>query len=451
MEVRTLMLAVWLWGVGMLAQAPPKEPAPPAQPAQKVFRASDRVRPQCPVRLGGVYTLGLGEGGAREESAARGSKLSADNQQWIVANCDVIALNAVNLTPETFPAMTKAQPLFTPLLLLSASSLYESPEARGNVGGWKPEMTAWTLRDGGGNPIPHPVQGGHWMDCGNADWAAHWRERAAALVQQYGAHGVVAMQLPLSNLYVGGNLEKYRTADDFTKATADWLRAVHVPQRFLLIPSARGFDSVAGHPTLPTPLGTEQEHLSGRLWDDYFRLMDGAWNPEWVCSYRDLVPLPEEAWTIALEAADRAGEAGQVFIAAAAYHNDAELEYALASYLLVVHNQGRCVFQPMPLLPDERLDLGLSLGALRQQVAAKSAYFNAPLGQPIQERHLVPTEGGQVWRRAFEKGVVYVNSSEKRGCSILFGSDMERVTGAKTRKVDLPPQSGVLLLYPAAR
>ena len=40
---------------------------------------------------------------------------------------------------------------------------------------------------------------------------------------------------------------------------------------------------------------------------------------------------------------------GQVFIAATPYRNDAELEFALASYLLVVHHQGRLVFQPMPM------------------------------------------------------------------------------------------------------
>ena len=36
------------------------------------------------------------------------------------------------------------------------------------------------------------------------------------------------------------------------------------------------------------------------------------------------------------------------------YHNDLELEFALASYLLIVHNQDRVVFQPMPVRPVKR-------------------------------------------------------------------------------------------------
>ncbi|HZO90043.1 MAG TPA: hypothetical protein VFB38_17065 [Chthonomonadaceae bacterium] len=414
-----------------------------------LIQVAPRIRPLCPVRLGGIYTLGLGDGSAdMEESAALGVKLSADNQRWIAANCDVIALNAVNITPETFPAIVKAQRLFTPLLIASASALYERDDQRANVGGWKPEMAAWTLRDGSGNEIAHPAPGGHWMDFANPDWAAHWRDRALALTRQYSAQGVVATQLPLNNPFVGEDLARYRTPEDRITATTNWLRAARAANRFFLIPAAMGFDLPAGHTTLVTPPGTEEPNLPGRLWDDYFGLIDGAWDEGWVYSYRDDVPQPENLWEIALEAADRAGRNGQVFIACAAYHNDVELEYDLASYLLIVHNQGRCVFQPMPLLPDERRDAGFSLAVLRKQVSAKSAYFNVPLGVAVQERHLVPAEGGTVWRRVFQGGVVYVNSDAQRGRTILLGGEMQRVTGARVRKVDLPPQSGVILLFP---
>ncbi len=422
------------------AQDPPQTEPTPLQP-------TPRIRPQCPVRLGGVFTLGLGENSAEwEDSAALGVKLSADNQHWIAANCDVVALNPVNLTPDTFPAISKEQRLFTPLLLLSAAMLSEQPGYRGSVGGWKPEMEPWTLRGSDGKEVPYPVKGGHWMDFANTDWAAHWRDRAQALVRQYGAQGVVAADLPLANLYVGEDLAQYKTEADRIAATTSWLHAVRAPERYLMIPSARSFGHIVGHATLATPPGTEETDLSGRLWDDYYSLMDGAWAESWVHWYN----LSEDDWEIALEAADRAGRSGQVFIATAIYHNDAELEFDLASYLLVVHTQGRCVFQPMPILPDAGTDAGRSLAVLRKQVAAKAAYFNVPLGFPLQERHTIATEGGTVWRRAFTNGVVYVNSSEKRTCTLQLGGALERVTGEKVRQVVLPPQSGVILRYPTA-
>jgi hypothetical protein len=428
----------------------PQAQTTPARPeaGHVLLQPTPRIRPLCPIRLGGVYTLGLGNGSADgEDSAALGIKLSADSQRWIAANFDVIALDTNTITPETFPALTKAQPRLTPLLLLSGFALFESPTHHGSVGGWKPEMSNWTLRSTDNKEVPYPMQGGHWMDFTNPDWATHWRNQAQTLVHEYGAQGVVASDLPLTNLYVGDDLADYKTTEDREQATAAWLRAVHAPKQFLLIPSARGFGFVAVHPTLPTPTGTEEENLSGRIWDDYYSLMDGGWAEGWVHWYTDDGPIPEDDWEIALEAADRAGRGGQVFIAAAAYHNDSELEFALASYLLIVHTQGRCVFQPMPLLPGERLDAGRSLAVLRKQVSAKSAYFNVPLGLPMQERHPVPAQGGSVWRRGFQGGTVYVNSSERRTCTLQFGGAMQHITGEMVNSVQLPPQSGVILLY----
>src|SRR5579871_6509856 len=131
----------------------------PAHPAGEI-QATPRIREELPIRLGGVYTLGLGEGSKDfEDSAGLGVKLSADNQQWIAYNCDVIALSATTITPETFPALYKTQRLITPLLYVYASSLYEQPDHKGNVGGWKPEMAAWTLRDSKGIEVPNSDRG----------------------------------------------------------------------------------------------------------------------------------------------------------------------------------------------------------------------------------------------------------------------------------------------------
>src|SRR5690348_6023045 len=98
------------------AKAPPPGRKPPVRQDQTedgsdAIKPTARARPLASIRLGGVYTLGLGENAApMEESAKLGAKLSEENRRWITEHCDLIALNAVNIEPDTFPKIVKAQP-----------------------------------------------------------------------------------------------------------------------------------------------------------------------------------------------------------------------------------------------------------------------------------------------------------------------------------------------------
>jgi hypothetical protein len=246
---------------------------------------------------------------------------------------------------------------------------------------------------------------------------------------------------------VRGKLKKYSTMADRAEATGAWLRAARAPGRYLMIPGALGFDTLAEEDTPEPPTFASEPELRGRLWDECLKQIDGAWVEGWVRPYYANAPVNEAEWERQLEAADRAGRLGQVFIAAAAYHNTAELEYALASYFLVYHTQGRVVFQPMPLIDGQRDDVGYSLTILRREVLSRPRYFNAALGWPKQERHLVPALGGSVWRRTFQFGVVYVNSSETATVTVELGNAMKRLDGAKAKRVVLPPHGGATLVY----
>ena len=408
-----------------------------------------RCRPASAIRLGGVFFRGVGNSNdPLENSASNGTKLSDDNRDWIVKNCDVAAFNAVNIAPDTFRTMTKAQPLFTPLLYVYASTLYEQDARKGNAGGWKPEMQAWTLRDTTDKEVSHPDLGAHWMDFGNEQWAAHWHNQVTGLSRQYGAEGAVMGELPLGNTFVTGALKQYKTDADKIAATGQWLKAARQGRGFLMIPSAIGFDSLAGHTTLPTPPGTEEPELSGRLWDEYHPFVDGAWAEGWITPYWTGITLPDNQWELHVEAADRAARNDQVFIAGAAYHNDEELEYLLATYLMSSHLQGRFVLQPMPLRAGQPEDAGYSLAVFRKEVEAKANFFNAPVGIAMQERHPFRVEGGDVWRRAYGGGDVYVNSDDKRAKRLHLGGPMKRLNGAIVKEVDLEPHTGVILLYP---
>jgi hypothetical protein len=413
--------------------------------------------------------MGLGEKSAPLEDSARlGVLLSPDHQQWIAEHCDVIALNVSNLTPQTYPNMMQKQQVLTTLLHFYATSIYEDDAKPGNVGGWRPEMKSWTLRDRAGKEVPHPETGGHWMDFGNELWAKHWRERALRLARDYAAYGAIASELPLGNTFVGNNLARYRTFEERIQATTRWLQAADFKNEYLLIPSALGFGALAGHPTLPTPPGTEQPHLSGRLWDEYYPMIDGAWAEGWLRLYWNGQAVPEKEWEISIEAADRASKNDQVFIACGAYRNDAELEYLLASYLLIARRQGRVVFQPMPLRPGLPNDAGFSLPILRQEFARRKDYFNLEMGYPLTERYKTQaTKGtfwrpltktkevqvsttGTVWRRAFQRGVVYVNPSDTVTAHLVLAGQWKRLNGTATTKIVLPPHSGAILLYPSS-
>lgn len=406
------------------------------------------IRPQCPVRLGGVFTLGLGSSkDPLEPSAQNGTKLSTENTRWIAENCDVVALSPNCLTPDIYPYIKKKNPLFSPLLYLYTTSLSENPDAEGNVGGWTRQMQAYVLTDQNGNEIPYPTPGGHWMDFSSVEWAHLWRQRALQLVAQYGADGVLAAELPINNTFLPQPPGKYPNFASRAEATLHWLQAARAKGRLFMVPEALGFDSPAGHPTLPPPLHADAPALKNRLWDDYYPYIDGAWVEDWVESYWTGQPLTAVEWERQQEAAERYSLNGLFFVVAAAYHNTTELEYALASFLLIEHRQGRLAFQPMPLYKGQRNDIGFSLRVMQQEVARYSNYFNVPLGLPLQERHLVPASGGRLWKRTFQNGMVYVNPSDTQTLTVAFGATMQRLNNQLVQQIVLPPHSGAILLY----
>ena len=414
-------------------------------------QAPGSIRPLCPIRLGGVFTLGLADGADwLDASAAKGVKLSEANRAWIAQHCDVVALPVTSLTPDTFPKILREQSLFTPLLLAFASMLSEKPNGSwGDIGGWETRMAAWTLRDRTGKEIAPPEQAEqtHWMDFGNLNWAAHWRNQMIAQSKAFGASGVVASELPLANPAFGDNLARCHSPADRADATEKWMREIKRDNDFLLIPSALGFDSVAGHPTLPLAPEKAREDLTGRLWDEFYPVSDGAWDEGFLAPYWTDAPQPDAVRELHLEAADRAGRFGQVYIASGAYRNDDELEFLLASYLLIVHRQGRVVFQPMPTLPlFAQDDAGRSFAVFKQQILSRRAYFDAPLGFATGDRHLIAGLPARVWQRDYQQGIVYVNADDERSATLYFGVKMQRVNGQMVREATIPPHTGLILL-----
>ncbi len=401
-------------------------------------------RDQCPVRLGGVFLWGLGDhSNALYDSATNSEKLSKSNRQWIAENCDVTAIPSVCLSTADYPWIVTKYPAFTGLIYLYASCLYSKPRF-GSAGTYTPSMAKFTLRTSDGREVPYPDANGHWMDFGSRRWATYWKQEAASQCAKFGAQGTVVAELPVNNTFVQIP-KQYAKFNERADATTRWLEAAHDPMRTLLVPAALDFERPAD--TAPLPPAIMEPHLQGTLWDEYYPLIDGAWLEGFVRPYWNDEPLNSRQWEIQLEAMDRYAEAGQVFIAMAAYKNANELESDLASYLLVVHHQGRAVFQPMPLTIKGHPDAGYSLTIMREQVKLYPGYFNVPLGRPVQTRHMVPDGKLNVWVRKFQHGVVYFNSADSGSLTVNLGAPMRRMNGSLTRRVLLPPMTGAVLLY----
>ena len=447
------------------AQAPTTPKSEPSQqqtkPLQDVLKNTQppptkdvtpvpRILPYCPVRLGGVYLSGLGKP-ARNNSPAPSKKLSPENLNWIGRNLDMIAVKHTDIEVDTFTSIMKINHLFTPLLYVYASTLFEK-ERGGSVGGWRPEMTTWTLKNSAGKEIPHPEAGAHWMDCVNPQWTGHWTSRVNQLAQRYGANGIVAAEPPLS-----APVEPYsRDVNKASKTTLDWLESVKSGRKVMLLPSSVGFELVS---TLPrrklspdekpeVPEDLLEAELEGRLWNAYFSRTEGAWAEGWLRPYWEDRTVSERVWEMQVEAADRASYSLQPLIVAAGYRNADDLEFALASYLLIAKKQGRVVFQPMPIDPKGKPDAGLDLAVLQREVKKYDKLFHVTLGSGIQQRHQIPVQGGLIWHRRFELGEVYVNSNETKTLTLTFGGEMKRVSGALVQEIVLEPQSGVILTYP---
>lgn len=411
----------------------PSQAKPPAASVLKPQRSlvTPIVRPGYPVRLGGIFTRGLGAG-------TLGDRLSPANSEWVVSHCDVACFYPAGIEPSTFTRMVAEQRAFTPLLFVSAAQLSSLP---GSVGKWQPGMAPWCASGALGIGA-HNV---HMMDITNREWVRYWGKQVYDLLGRYQAMGIVASDLPVNAAREGPALAR-DAAGPGAAATAAWLGLVHTPSIYQLVPAADGFNQVAGHPTLPLPDAQYEPELRGRLWDEYAPITDGAWMSQWLRSAQTGVPDTERVWEIEMEAADRAAKFGQVFIACAPYHSTSELEYALASYLLVAHRQGRLVFQPMPLRVNEPRSAGYSLAVMQRELKTHSELFDAPLASAFQQRHLVPSKAGHLWRRAYRFGTVYVNSADSGTATVDFGGPMMRLNGFLVRHLSLPPHTGVIVM-----
>ncbi|HEV2472093.1 MAG TPA: hypothetical protein VGS41_05465, partial [Chthonomonadales bacterium] len=248
-------------------QTPPhldqKAIAKQREKAQHEIKPTARVRDECPVRLGGVFLTGFADAG----------KPDARQIRWITSNTDLIAVPYSATSPGLFTAMMKADPLLTPLLAISPSALHSNPSNR-------------PARRGKARTRAVSNAPGRIDRCRSE--LKRWISAAGKQLAGAGAFGLLLTTPPSRQLEADAQIVEN---DPVSSSPTDWLRLIGYNRRCLLVPNAADFDAPVGHPTLPVHSEQPAPDLIGRMWDETYKSVDGAWCPNWTRGYHSSSPL----------------------------------------------------------------------------------------------------------------------------------------------------------------
>jgi len=364
-----------------------------------------------------------------------------DARDWMARNLDLVSMGV--WPPEDTAVMRAINPAMC-LLLVAVPLILTVGGGEGfATGGYEPgRMAAWRLMTKGGEESPNALWGEkelgretHYMDIGNKDWTEFFRQQWNERCRQYGADGYCIDGVPWNGVYYlepGVELRDYADAEQVNATIYRFLDAIRTPREFLVV------DDV--------PQPERQAHL------------DGVWGEDWL-AYDSSLPWGEDRtarWELAVDYVARYSAERKPYIAAGWYHhgNENELEYLLATYLMAKESNS-VVFQPQPMgtgvgPPQWSYDIGgYHLGLFKSEVEEYRHLFEVELGKPLagrERRAESHAEGGTVWQRRFQKGVVLVNASVEQAASVSLPVPLRRARGEVVNQVELPPRSGAILV-----
>lgn len=351
------------------------------------------------------------------------------DEQWYARNFDVLDLNAKN-DRNLIKRLKDSNPKIVIFQQFLTNQIAVEQKGAQAVEGYDYErMKGWLLKSQNGT-IARSHRGPFYLlvDHGNqTDWSVHFASYAKSVLSETGADGLVLDEVPLSLDVPFGQLEKYPTAQKLQDATKYFLEDI---SRRLGVPVLIN----AGQLHHRRPNGD-------MLWDWLGASVGGAWHEGWIRYYMAHDhPHSGNMWEADIASAEKFSSGGRYYIASAAYSNRAELEYAVANYLLAKASD-YLVFQPMVrYTPDDRG--GFNFGLVKNSVDNNRDIFDVELGCPSGVR----LNKGSVWYRYYDKGLVVVNPTDKDVVFSLsgryFGVDRSHVGGS----VSLPPFGGRVLI-----
>lgn len=331
------------------------------------------VRPNKTIRLGGYFYTG---------------KL---DKTWYASNYDLLDLNAKNdpmlvaMLKQINPNLKIFQQFLTNQIAIKQTG------AQAAEGFDLDRMNSWLMRDSDGKPV-HPR--GHYYLMMKmsppSNWPMFFSSRVQEAIANTSSDGIVLDEVPLRKSGIFNSFPGSMSSAEWRSETISFLKTLRSQVKVPVLINAGELNSLDD---------------DGRaLWETFSAEIDGAWHEGWVRFYGEHnSPHTGSSWEWDIRSAEEFSAAGRHYIAAPAFANRAELEYAVANYLLAVRGKS-LVFQPMVAYnPTTR-------GGFNFEVAQKTVndnidLFDIELGCALGKRE----KHGDLWMRRFQFGISIVN------------------------------------------
>lgn len=363
-----IFFATLLFGFSNSIQAATKD-------CDYVAPTTNTVRPHKTIRLGGYFYTG---------------KL---DQVWYANNYDLLDINAKN-DPMLVAMLKQINPNLKVFQQFLANQIAIKQTGAQAVEGFDLErMNKWLMRDSSGKPV-HPR--GHYYLMMKmsppSDWPMFFATKAQASIDYTSSDGIVLDEIPL---------RKSGMFDSFTgsMSSAEWRNETK-----LLLRTLRSNTKVPVLINAGELSSLDEDRRA--LWESFSSEIDGAWHEGWVRFYGEHnSPHTAASWEWDIRSAEEFSASSRHYIAAPAFLNRNELEYAVANYLLAIRGKS-LVFQPMVgYNPTTRGGFNFELA--KKAVIENLDIFDIELGCALGKRE----KQGDIWVRHFESGMSIVNPS----------------------------------------
>lgn len=336
-----------------------------------------------------------------------------DCREYIASNLDVYALGGYlegYFWPEDFQAMRNINNDTRIYIMTFATTLGEHDNW--TVDGslepythWNSTMDGWTLKTNDGTEALGVRRGSHdslahLMDLGSMEWADYYAMIYDNRVEAYHADGVAIDEVMWEG-YWGtdiNNLRDYDSIAEIEETCYEWLERVQQKSDIEIITQA---------------FWDEAQQYQDGIWGEIAFRSGGAYGNR-VDDRSTDVFYKDMDWKGIVDNLVKHGESNDSYIWAAWYkQNDMEaLEYSIATYLMGKINDCRSVgFHPQPIIgwgyPYSLC--GYDVRNVMSEVEKHPEYYDLELGDALGPMELVNGDGGQVWKREFTNGIVYVN------------------------------------------
>jgi hypothetical protein len=317
------------------------------------------------------------------------------DQNWYASNYDLLDLNAKN-DPQLIATLKQKNPDLKVFQQFLTNQIAIKQTGAQAVEGFDLErMNTWLLRDEVGKPV-HPRGYFYLMMKMSppSDWPMFFATSVDKSISSTESGGIVLDEVPLRKSGMFNSFSGSMSSADWRSETKAFLRTLRSQVKVPVLINAGELSSL--------------DENGRALWETFSPEIDGAWHEGWVRYYGEHnSPHTDASWEWDIRSAEEFSASNKHYIAAPAFSNRFELEYAVANYLLAVRGKS-LVFQPM-VAYNPATRGGFNFEIAQRAVIENLDLFDAEMGCALGKRE----KHGEVWLRRFRLGISLVNPSNK--------------------------------------